>query len=142
MQLSMTEVLDDTIQFYKGNPRASSKNGCRYSMETEKGETIHCALGRFLIDPEDVERKLKGDVCGALDLATRMKQPDLDALLKPEVRGFPLQFWDHLQCFHDTDEYWTEPAHGGIYLSILSTGGHNYQMLLRAWIKLVESNGQ
>lgn len=124
----MTELLDDTVEFYENNPRSIINKHCVWN----DGAGNHCAVGRHLLS----EYKERGSFLSwnrstAVDLANDIENDgtytngkgeyltEMDDVLKPEVRGFPLSFWTGLQHLHDSDYYWND--HG------LSDAGDEYR---------------
>lgn len=92
---TMLETLNETAAAYTRNTRAvdPENGGCRYFMNGRC-----CAVGRCMLNPEQHENYLGG--------VNRFS--DLDALLKSEYRGFPIDFWRDLQDLHDWEDNWDE----------------------------------
>lgn len=92
---TMLETLNETTAAYTSKTRAvdPESGGCRYFAQGKC-----CAVGRCMLDPE-VYKNYLGNV---------NRFGDLDSLLKPEYRGFPIDFWLDLQDLHDWDGNWNE----------------------------------
>ena len=102
---SKIEIIDETIKHIKNNGRATIEDdpdSCMYF--TENGNK--CAVGRCLINPENVQKKYYG-------ASIENIFPDgnfnlLDELFKSEYRGHEIEFWRNLQLLHDIKENWDE----------------------------------
>ena len=88
---TMLETLNETVAAYTSKTRAVEIGGCRYFTNGRC-----CAIGRCMIDPEKYK-----DYAGDAE-----SFQDLDSLLKPEYRGFPIDFWLALQYLHDIPMNW------------------------------------
>lgn len=100
--MTALEVVQDTVEFYRTNPKAQLKGGaCQY--KTEDGKM--CALGRF-IDWEKVEKRglsaefLNNNI-GSYD-ASYTNRSTLISLLRSDVVGLDESLWGDLQEFHDS----------------------------------------
>lgn len=99
MNKSKQDIVDETIAYISVHGRATNEqqNSCEYL--TSNG--IMCAVGRCLIDPENVvfSEGTGGDTgCECIE--------DLESQLKPEYRGHDIMFWECLQDLHDDKSYW------------------------------------
>lgn len=105
-QMTVAEIVDETVQFYNENVnRRSIDDGgtCRYTDPHGR----HCAIGRCLIDENF-------DASGSVSTIWNVgwdesglsicKKLDLD--LKEQYRGHTLPFWSDLQSFHDEFLAW------------------------------------
>lgn len=57
-----------------------------------------CAVGRYLENP----KKVAGIFINVKNIVSDYH----GAKLKKEVEDVPLHFWEALQCYHDTSNYW------------------------------------
>lgn len=96
---TMLETLRETSEAYTSETRAIASVGsvnCQYL--TDDGRM--CAIGRCMLHPEDFT-----DTESIRDIYERADD-DADEIMKPEYRGYPLEFWDELQDLHDTSANW------------------------------------
>lgn len=109
-----TEIIIETIQFYKDDPTARRSLGpdgeCYYANSADglDANITHCAIGRCM-----TEGSLKsfGDFRGDVgDLVNKAKLHHIDPLLYSEYQGHDIDFWDNLQQLHDQTRYW-KPEH-------------------------------
>lgn len=105
-----TEIIIETIQFYKDDPtarRSLAPDGeCYYAHSADglDANITHCAIGRCM-----TEGSLKsfGDFRGDVgDLVNKAKLHHIDPLLYSEYQGHGIDFWDRLQALHDHTRYW------------------------------------
>lgn len=101
----MTDILNDTVEYYKSNPRGIVDDNCHYFKKAPDGKICMCAVGRYMIDPEKVTSIHWVIPVRELD-ELYSKNGGFDYLLKQEYRGIPLMFWDDLQEFHDENRFW------------------------------------
>jgi hypothetical protein len=108
--MTKAEILKDTIQYYNADPNRRAVNRFGSFIRTEDGK----------LDPAG--RKMKPSSLDALkkkNLKIGIHQisqqyDGLDNLLLPEYRGYPIEFWEHLQELHDKPSHWSD---AGITLS-------------------------
>lgn len=101
-------LLEDTVSYYSESPvtkrgmnHSLGGNGCAY-YNPNNGNM--CAAGRFLLNVEQYARTSNNTE--SIDF---LLQDDIDSpLLKPEARGFSMDFWIKLQDLHDRNKYWTD----------------------------------
>jgi len=91
---TMLEILDEPAAAYTSETRALDDEGaCQYFANGRM-----CAVGRCMTDPKSFFDA--GDVD---DLA---ENHDFNEVLKPEYRGFTIEFWSVLQWLHDKSANW------------------------------------
>lgn len=87
--ISQVEIIDAAVARILNSGRCISDNGSEYVYNGVK-----CPVGFYLKKPNRA-------------LRTKVQSWDeLDSLLKPEVRGFPREFWQDLQNIHDWKFIW------------------------------------
>ena len=101
------QIIDETVKYYSTHKRAL---GCVYL--TNEGNM--CAVGRC------ITKKEIGNLSGIGDVEELSEVYDSKIPFKSSYKGHSLEFWQHLQSFHDWDGYWLENNKGGWNLS--STG--------------------
>lgn len=110
-QKSMLEILDETVEYYRTHPRAVANGDCDYATLVN-GEYAFCGVGRCLIDPIGLQKLIGNEPASAKNFDSVMEGfgfPEfgsLESQLKPEYRGHPVDFWQSLQAFHDSDGNW------------------------------------
>jgi len=109
---SVKEIVNETVKYYRTHPMGIIGDKCKYFIE-ETGAM--CAVGRCLEQPE-LFKNQNGCVLFLVQFDC------LDSKLKPEYRGHNINFWKHLQCLHDTSNYWT-----GRTPNSLTLDGLNYK---------------
>lgn len=94
---TMLQTLDETAVAYTYETRATASTGgrCRYFVNDKC-----CAVGRCLENPVEFQDAQ----CSVTTLND--DYVSLEAILKPEYRGFPLAFWIALQSLHDLGINW------------------------------------
>jgi hypothetical protein len=107
------DLLNETIDWYVKNPRSTHNDMCLYY---NKKNGAMCAVGRCMENP----RKLIEDGV-LLSNAGFDEILDLEETLKPEYRGFDLEFWGYLQNLHDASHYWNQQENA------LSSDGESYK---------------
>lgn len=97
--MTKLEIIEETINYYKTNPRGSNPKG-GYAYKTESGAM--CAVGRCMND------KANFDFWTGIIVYEAFLLPGLsiDEHLKPEYHGHSTFFWDKLQNLHDSTFYW------------------------------------
>jgi len=106
-QLSIEQIIDETVEHYKSNPRGKYGHSCVY----KNLDGAMCAVGRCLKDETltDVFLTKYNEGYGAENLDGAL---GLDKILKPQYVGHPTNFWEHLQSLHDSDLNWTKTDAG------------------------------
>lgn len=140
-QERMLKILDDTIEWFRTNPRATVEvmggETCVYSLRarlkhpantspsprhfTDESPDQRCAVGRYISDAALVT--CGGFMGSVTDLEVEF---GLDKLLVPEVQGLSMQFWYDVQELHDLKTYWAHPVGGN-----LTVTGHRVANYIR-----------
>ena len=108
-----SEVIEETVEYYKTNPRALDEalTDCVYYTKTG----AMCAIGRCAKDPQELEQIYGG---GSIEtLITEIKTSNKvnrttksilqNEILKAEYRHLDdYIFWHDLQCLHDNKYNW------------------------------------
>ena len=124
-RLSVKEIIDETVDYYKTHLRGSNDERCFYFAEYHGlEEPVMCAIGRCLISPRDFEHVTKS----VTFLAQTKGLTNFDELLKPEYHGHPTVFWAGLQFFHDKSCYWIKTETGN---EVSATGKKELASLMR-----------
>jgi hypothetical protein len=94
MELTISEIVDETIAFYQKNPRSIGINGygeitCAYN--GPNGEK--CAFSRCCTTESKFDE-------GHNAIS------QVSAVLLPQYQGHSLMFWNALQQLHDNDNHW------------------------------------
>ena len=110
-QLSELEIIAETIEYYKNNPRGIKQNTqsvcVYYDVETEN----KCAIGRCLIKPEDFKdwylniEAIMETLIPEID-NEKLVNEKLNSILKEQYKNHNLHFWKNLQLLHDTPQNW------------------------------------
>ena len=104
--------------------KGGGKGFCVYEtrINAESSESKRCGVGHCMTD---VAIEMYGGTEGGVErlamaagdfndddseASDEELQGWLDSILKPEYRGHPLQFWENVQRFHDTADYWDETS--------------------------------
>jgi hypothetical protein len=98
--MTKIEIIDETVEFYKNNPRAVLPSGvCLYL--TDEGN--RCAHSRCIKDEliEEIHSRATGNWS-----ASRVIDEFGDGCHKPEYQGHPKKFWCQIQRIHDRSENW------------------------------------
>jgi hypothetical protein len=110
-----SEVIEETVEYYKTNPRALDEalTDCVYYTKTG----AMCAIGRCAKDPQELEQIYGG---GAIDyLINKIKDTSTkhktnksilqNEILKSEYRHLTdITFWADLQTYHDFNVFWKD----------------------------------
>lgn len=124
-KLTVREIVDETIEYYRTHRRAEVVyEGVRECVYLAPDGAM-CAVGRCLLEDLPQREHLRGGV-GMVSRnvklgftpcpdASMSSDDGLDAILKPQYRGHPLEFWQNLQRLHDDAYNWT--SYGGGELS-------------------------
>lgn len=87
-RLTKIEIIDETLEFYKTNPRATdSKDNCMY-LDPKTGNK--CAYGRCMIDARFL-----------VNSGRTAQAVHRDTLLLERYRGHDECFWGDIQDIHD-----------------------------------------
>lgn len=134
-QLTKPQIVDETIEFYRTNPRAvipgAEAGACVYRVTHGDNCGAECALGRCL--RRDLPASYFNIMGGVRMLISQVRAtapavldvfddnggfylvPDqlvLDALLQPQYRGHDVHFWSGLQTLHDDNAHWGRSSNG------------------------------
>lgn len=127
-QLTEVEIINETVEYYKNNERATSGGYCRY--RTNPGNK--CAIGRVMTD--SAIAKFGGYIGGITSLKGSKELEALaatiDDLLKPQYKGHHISFWTDLQDFHDVPENWNQ-----LQLGLTKDGEKVYRYLIDMYSK-------
>lgn len=97
--------------FYSTDPsrRAHTDGCCRYHKVTNAGVITMCALGRAMMEgeAERMESECPGSI-GSVLSHLEYEELELDAILRPDMRGHSTEFWRELQDIHDLVENWDD----------------------------------
>ena len=100
-QQQMQEVLKDTIDYYREDPKGrravDSSGDCEYT--TIQGR--HCAIGRYMRKEFQTTEFHENHGVGVNGLSSYV-----DYYLEHEVRGLDMDFWRDLQDIHDSYLNW------------------------------------
>lgn len=96
MQKTTLEIIEETIEHYKTNPRSLEKitGHCKYLND----DGSKCAFSRCCTD-EGVKRL--HDLNEGHSITTNHL-----SYLKPEYQGHDVEFWLYIQRLHDSDGNW------------------------------------
>ena len=133
--MTTEEIIDETIEFYKNNPRSiiekqAISDVCLYISEGTK-----CAVGRCLT--KDTLKKVEKNLTAlnSVSIQTLLNKINIDThdeILKEEYRGHSYYFWIELQNFHDRKINWEKSSTG----NILSKEGEKTSAFLKQkWSK-------
>jgi hypothetical protein len=95
-KLTTHQIIDETVEYYKNNPRAIQDDFCEYL--TDDGKM--CAVGRCLTNKsvKIAQKKFMGKDFMSLDLNI--------IKFKSKYQGHSVDFWYHLQFLHDAKKNW------------------------------------
>lgn len=94
------EILEDTVKFYKKNPRSVNVHGqCSYLSP----DGARCAVGRY-ISEENIQKLGNLNGSGVDSLIDEFG--GLDTILVDSVQGLDEAFWSNLQGLHDSRQCW------------------------------------
>ena len=100
-QLSKLEIIEETVEYYKNNPRSLSLSGsCLY--QGEDGEL--CAFARVVV-PEERKYLTENEACSML--------MGIKLLPQYEKHEKDVEFWLDIQQLHDRSRNWTPNNSGG-----------------------------
>lgn len=102
--MTKKQIVEETIEYYKTNPRGIELNYQMCQYWTDEGNM--CAIGRCLKEPKKFENHLDENALELTDV-------DLEQFLKPEYLGHDINFWVQLQMFHDENFNWNKNDKGG-----------------------------
>ena len=101
--MTKREIILETVEYYKNNPRGYDGDSCFYFKNG-----IMCAVGRCMNTPE----KFVDNNDDSVSKLFSNNVEDLDLNLKEQYRGHDFSFWRSLQSFHDSRELWLETDSG------------------------------
>jgi hypothetical protein len=109
-KLTPLQIVDETVKYYAKDRtrRAIEHKMCQYN--SKDGQ--HCAVGRCLLPKyQKLGTELKGNSqdVNTFALAHGVR---FDKMLQMKYRGQPKAFWEVLQNFHDTDQYFYKNKNG------------------------------
>lgn len=100
MQKTKLEIIEETIEHYKNNPRSVNADGhCMYN----GNDGAKCAFGRCCTD-EGIYALREGESV----------QEEFLEHLKPEYQGHNEFFWGAIQMLHDGSDFWEKTQTGNI----------------------------
>jgi len=111
--MTKTEILEDTIKYYKTHKRGITADGSCVNL-TNRGSM--CAVGRC------IEKELIGKLKNVEDIAVEGLTVELgmrttDECLQAKYRGHSEEFWEDLQHLHDHNLHWLDNRSGGSHLT-------------------------
>ena len=140
MQLTKEEILNETVDYYKNNPRSITGAGaggsdmsmissCMYN-STIDGQETHCAVGRCFND--EVKNTNLGDLANEMtvdELLEKLGLLTVDDLLEDKYKGHKITFWRSLQGFHDSSYNW-KPGKIGTHCELTEAGKKEVEFIL------------
>ena len=116
---SHKQILDETVEYYRTNPRSFDENGdCQYY--TAAG--CVCAIGRLAKNAEEMQKATEGATFKGF----------MFKFLEPEYQGIDYDFLFHLQLLHDDDKNWQLHENGQ---KLTQTGKLHYNKIVRVYCK-------
>jgi hypothetical protein len=105
------KIIDKTVKYYSKNPlkrRSIAYSYCLYFAKYEDGHCRMCAVGRYLKDPEEVQKAIyKLNSCGEMGVNVLINTFG-EKVFKKKYRNINIAFWVSLQDLHDGNIYWNE----------------------------------
>jgi len=107
------EIIEETAAFYNSNNRSvreiynndgDKDTECRYFGPDGK----RCAFSRCCLETDEVVDFLAKQENVTAELVLKYAAAKGIEILKEEYRGHSQHFWNSLQSFHDTADYWDE----------------------------------
>lgn len=96
------DVLNDTIKHYRTDDNKKCENHEGKCVYSSSDHDNNCALGRYMTDEaKDILRDNVSATAHSLK-----EEGKLEQYLKPEYRGFKVDFWKMLQNLHDSEKMW------------------------------------
>ena len=133
--MTTEEIIDETIEFYKNNPRSIIGKQANYDACMYISEGTKCAVGRCLTKDtlKKVEKNLTAlNRASIRGLLNKININTHDEIFKEEYRGHPYFFWVELQSLHDKSDNWEKSSTG----NILSKEGEKTSAFLKQkWSK-------
>ena len=99
IQLSIEQIIDETVEYYKSNPRGKYGHSSVY----KNSDGAMCAVGRCFTD-EAIGLVIK-DNLNTSSVVTLSTHYPLNDLFKPQYKHKDINFWRKLQVLHDTPQY-------------------------------------
>lgn len=130
-KLSIADILCRIVDELDGQPRAfdhENSGQCVYNLMI--GDKLcHCGVG-FFLKPEyqTVDFEYNMDAAGTIGPACMY----LDDYLRPEVQGYPIEFWIEVQLMHDQDCNWDQHEEGDGQ-SLNSEGQYQFDIILETY---------
>lgn len=98
MRYTVEQIVDEISAAYTLNTRSvAPSHACVYNGPNN----THCAFGKMCVDPTGLTPYEGHDADGVLG------RLGMD-VLKPEYRGYPIDFYLAIQHLHDCENHWTE----------------------------------
>lgn len=108
-RLSATEIVDETIAYYRTHPRSLIYENAYGPTCFYRGPNgAQCAVARCC--PADTPLQEK-------TTASENIHELGDEMFLPQYRGYDKLFWARLQTLHDADRHWTTLASGDVVLT-------------------------
>ena len=102
METSKLEILKETLEFYKTNPRSVKDGEYYYTLQITQRRKTHDPVGRCFF----AKYKQENNSLINKHLFDLNQELNLDEYLLKKYRGHNIIFWLDLQAFHDNDEFW------------------------------------
>lgn len=122
MTKTKIEIIDETVEFYKNNPRSvltpneDRRQVCLYHGPDGK----RCAFSRCCQQEIDLS-EFEGQSCSSI------LQEMGDTVLQEEYRQHDATFWAKIQYLHDSKQFWKQNQ--------LTASGHKYVVQLKTQYK-------
>lgn len=103
--MNALEIINETVEYYKTNPRGLGEHSCVYKAINGS----KCALGRAIQDKYLDDPLLNSTFAGGvmrLSMNLSVRNLTIEEVLKPEYRGQSKRFWEDLQSWHDVSSHW------------------------------------
>ena len=111
MKKTEIDIINETVEYYKTNPRGISEASCEYITD----EGAMCAVGRCLKNIS----KLKKQLVYVGDVFSLSEHFDGKIPFKKKYEEPSILFWKDLQQFHDEGSYWITDENSNNTLSEL-----------------------
>ena len=116
---SHKQILDETVEHYRTNPRSFDENGvCQYY--TAAG--CVCAIGRLAKNAEEMQKATEGATFNGFMLK----------FLEAKYQRMDFSFLSQLQFLHDNSENWELHENGQ---KLTQTGKLHYNKIVRVYCK-------
>ena len=118
--MTPTQLLDETIEYYRTNPRGVNphdRGGCVYRTSDEPGAAM-CAVGRCMdwakMTPEEADVIGDSSSMAYAFLRSRIGNgPTFSDYMQEQYRDLPDSVFADLQSLHDASSYWRANGEGG-----------------------------